>query len=98
MTTYDTGTPHYCTSRARPDGSVQGCPLWPECLFPQSAERVATAVDDATAERLAHVGLTATTERGSGSTLGRDLATLAGWAVGAVIFLVVAGALLPLFI
>lgn len=33
----DSGTqpaPHYCTSTRNPDGTAQGCPSWPGCLFP----------------------------------------------------------------
>lgn len=81
----DSGTqpaPHYCTSSRRPDGITQGCPSWPGCLFPGRAD------DDAIAAAKAD----------DWRTLGQNLAALAGWTAGAVLLLIVAAILLPVFL
>jgi hypothetical protein len=80
----DSGTqpaPHYCSASRRPDGTAQGCPEWPMCVFP-SPQPAGSPHDTASA----------------GSTLGRDLAALFGFAAGAVLLLIVAAILLPVFL
>lgn len=39
-------TPHYCTRRLAGGDAVTGCPDWPECLFPGSRDRAASAWND----------------------------------------------------
>jgi hypothetical protein len=84
----DSGTqpaPHYCTQRLTDDGTIAGCPDWPECLFPQSRERVIAA------ERLREA------KCADWSRMWRDLGILAGWAFGAVLVFGIVVLLLPVF-
>jgi hypothetical protein len=97
----DSGTqpqPHYCTSRARGDGTMAGCPLWPDCLF-STAGQPEDAAETVEWERLKHRrAVEPATPRPQENSLADDLAPLIGWAAGAVVFLVVAAILLPLFL
>jgi hypothetical protein len=85
--------PHFCTVTPRPDGTRQGCPDWPLCVSAPPA-----AGDGITVHRRPVVLDSPHDTAAAGSTLGEDMATLAGWAAGAVIVLVVAAILLPFLI
>lgn len=72
--------PHYCTVRVRPDGFREGCPDWPHCVFRGTAAvRPAEPDDDADEPDEDEI-----------PDIARDLAALAGFAAGAVVFLIVA--------
>jgi hypothetical protein len=60
----DSGTQprvHHCTERPRGDGTVSGCPLWPDCLFADSRASLQQAwTESVDAERARHAARVAT--------------------------------------
>lgn len=82
---HDSGTqpqPHYCTVRVDADGHRHGCPDWPHCIF-----RGTAAVPGQPAEPDDDID---EPDEDEVPDIARDLAALAGFAAGAVVFLLVA--------
>lgn len=78
--------PHYCTVRVDADGRRHGCPDWPHCIFRGTAAVPGQPADpDDDAE---DIGVESDDDEVP--DIARDLAALAGFAAGAVVFLVVA--------
>ena len=67
--------PHYCTVRVDADGRRHGCPNWPHCIFRGTAA-VPEQPDEPDEDEVPDIA--------------RDLPALAGFAAGAVVFLIVA--------
>jgi hypothetical protein len=94
-----TETPHYCTVTPGPDGYRRGCPDWPLCVF--SPPVAGDGITATTPRRAVALDVPATAPHDSaeaGTTLGEDLAALAGWAAGAVLVLVVLAIVLPVIL